>query len=170
MDVYSFEYSFNIELNSNFLKAKISALLYAIKCFKHLHDLLPHIWLIFTRSNTPLEICRWFPQFMFTLLTHVRLIKGCTLKGSQIKGSRFIVYRLSFSLDSRDVFLSLGQYEICLGHFYPHDCTPNNLDAMNKLCTHTTYHKGKLVYTHNVLICQTVPANKILLDRRGSRK
>ena len=75
----------------------------------------------------------------------------CTLKGSRIKGSRFIVSRLSFSLDSRDGFLSPGRYEICPGRFDSHDCTPNNRDAMNKLCTHTTYHKGTLVYTHNVL-------------------
>ena len=33
------------------------------------------IWLTFTRSNTPLEICRWFPQFVFTLHTRVRPIK-----------------------------------------------------------------------------------------------
>ena len=24
------------------------------------------IWLIFTRSNTPVEICKWLPKFMFT--------------------------------------------------------------------------------------------------------
>ena len=34
-----------------------------------------YIWLTFTRSNTPLEICRWFPQFVFTLHTRVRPIK-----------------------------------------------------------------------------------------------
>ena len=34
-----------------------------------------YVWLIFTRSNTPLEICRWFPKFVFTLLTRVRPIK-----------------------------------------------------------------------------------------------
>ena len=77
----------------------------------------------------------------------------CSLKGSRIKGSRFIVSRLSFSLDSRDGFLYPGRYEICPGRFDPHDCTPNYRDAMNKLCTHTTYHKGTLVYTHNVPIC-----------------
>ena len=32
------------------------------------------IWLIFTRTGTPLEICRWFPQILFTLLTRVRPI------------------------------------------------------------------------------------------------
>ena len=31
-----------------------------------------HIWLICTRMVTPLEICRWFPQIVFTLLTCVR--------------------------------------------------------------------------------------------------
>ena len=35
---------------------------------------IDHIWLIFTRSSTPLEICRWFPQILFSLLTHVRPI------------------------------------------------------------------------------------------------
>ena len=79
--------------------------------------------------------------------------KRCTLKVSRIKGSRFKVSRLSFSPDSRDGFLYPGRYEIWLGCFDPHDCTPNNRDAMNKLCTHTNYHKGTLVYTH-VLICQ----------------
>ena len=33
-----------------------------------------HIWLIFTRSSTPLEICRWFPQIVFIPLTCVRPI------------------------------------------------------------------------------------------------
>ena len=32
------------------------------------------IWLIFTRTVTPLEIFRWFPQIVFTLLTCVRQI------------------------------------------------------------------------------------------------
>ena len=32
------------------------------------------IWLIFTRTGTPLEIFRWFPQIVFTLLTSVRPI------------------------------------------------------------------------------------------------
>ena len=32
------------------------------------------IWLIFTRTVTPLEIFRWFPQIVFTLLTCVRPI------------------------------------------------------------------------------------------------
>ena len=32
------------------------------------------IWLIFTRSSPPLEICRWFPQIVFILLTRVRPI------------------------------------------------------------------------------------------------
>ena len=32
------------------------------------------IWLIFTRSSPPLEICRWFPQIVFILLTCVRPI------------------------------------------------------------------------------------------------
>ena len=30
---------------------------------------------MFRRSYTPLEICSWFPQFVFTLLTRVRPIK-----------------------------------------------------------------------------------------------
>ena len=34
-----------------------------------------NIWLIFTRSNTSLEICSWFPKFMFTLLPRVSPIK-----------------------------------------------------------------------------------------------
>ena len=34
----------------------------------------PCIWLIFTRTLTPLEIFRWFPQIVFTLLTCVRPI------------------------------------------------------------------------------------------------
>ena len=79
----------------------------------------------------------------------------CTLKGS-----RFKVSRLSFSPNSRDGFLYPGRYEICLGRFDPHDCTPNNRDAMNRLCTHTTYHKGTLVYTHNVLIFQNSSTNR----------
>ena len=33
-----------------------------------------NIWLIFTRTVTPLEIFRWFPQIAFTLLTFVRPI------------------------------------------------------------------------------------------------
>ena len=33
-----------------------------------------YIWLIFTRTVTPLEIFRWFPQIVFTLLTCVRPI------------------------------------------------------------------------------------------------
>ena len=32
------------------------------------------IWLIFTRTVTPLEIFRWFPQIVFTLRTCVRPI------------------------------------------------------------------------------------------------
>ena len=36
--------------------------------------ILDFIWLIFTRSSTPLEICRWFPQIVFILLTRVRPI------------------------------------------------------------------------------------------------
>ena len=35
---------------------------------------LNSIWLIFTRTGTPLEIFRWFPQIVFTLLTSVRPI------------------------------------------------------------------------------------------------
>ena len=34
-----------------------------------------HIWLIFTRSNTPLENAGGFPQPVFTLLSRVRPIK-----------------------------------------------------------------------------------------------
>ena len=71
-------------------------------------------------------------------------LKGCTLKGSWIKGSRIKVSRLSFSLDSWDGFLYPGRYEICLGRFDRHDCTQTNWDTMNKLCTHTAYHKGTL--------------------------
>ena len=33
-----------------------------------------YIWLIFTRTVTPLEIFRWFPQIVFTLRTCVRPI------------------------------------------------------------------------------------------------
>ena len=32
------------------------------------------IWLILPRSSPPLEICRWFPQIVFILLTRVRPI------------------------------------------------------------------------------------------------
>ena len=32
------------------------------------------IWLTFTRSSPPLEICRWFPQIVFILLPRVRPI------------------------------------------------------------------------------------------------
>ena len=37
-------------------------------------DNAKNIWLIFTRTGTPLEIFRWFPQIVFTLLTFVRPI------------------------------------------------------------------------------------------------
>ena len=37
-------------------------------------SLIQAIWLIFTRTVTPLEIFRWFPQIVFTLLTCVRPI------------------------------------------------------------------------------------------------
>ena len=33
-----------------------------------------YIWLIFTRTVTPLEIFRWFPQIVFTLVTSVKPI------------------------------------------------------------------------------------------------
>ena len=33
-----------------------------------------HIWLILPRSSPPLEICRWFPQIVFILPTHLRPI------------------------------------------------------------------------------------------------
>ena len=32
------------------------------------------IWLICTRSSTPLEICRWFPQIVFIIFNRVRPI------------------------------------------------------------------------------------------------
>ena len=32
------------------------------------------MWLISTRTGTPLEICRWLPQIVFTLLTCVRQV------------------------------------------------------------------------------------------------
>ena len=45
------------------------------------------IWLIFTRTVTPLEIFRWFPQIVFTLLTFVRPINvGFS--------NRFFVYQI----------------------------------------------------------------------------
>ena len=47
-------------------------------CFKiHLRQNIVFkdlIWLIFTRMNTPSEICRWFPKIVFTLLPCVRPI------------------------------------------------------------------------------------------------
>ena len=37
---------------------------------------LSSIWLIFTRTNTPLEIRSWFPHIVFTLLSRVGLINA----------------------------------------------------------------------------------------------
>ena len=49
--------------------------------------ILEYIWLIFTRTVTPLEIFRWFPQIVFTLLTSVRPINiGFS--------NRFFVYQI----------------------------------------------------------------------------
>ena len=39
-------------------------------------EIILDTWLIFTRSNTPLKKSRRFPQFVFSLLTYVRLIKA----------------------------------------------------------------------------------------------
>ena len=46
-----------------------------------------HIWLIFTRSSPPLEICWWFPQIVFILPTRVRPINDGF-------SNRFFVYQI----------------------------------------------------------------------------
>ena len=61
--IFSYEYSYESRFN---IYMQIYSIWTSIRTF---------IWLIFTRSNTPLEIYSWFPQLMFTLLTRVRSIK-----------------------------------------------------------------------------------------------
>ena len=47
---------------------------FASREYQFLGSIPASLWLIFTRSSTSLEICRWFPQIVFILLTRVRPI------------------------------------------------------------------------------------------------
>ena len=62
-----FTFFFPLSLSPYFLFFLIIRNIHVFAKFRIISFFLLSIWLIFTRSNTPLEICRLFPQFAFSL-------------------------------------------------------------------------------------------------------